>query len=79
MVGSFYIAYSAMNVTNGVLLGRGDSISAMISTIVSLWCIQLPISIFMSYKIGVSGIWLGIPAGWVSGFALRLFFYFKEN
>lgn len=56
MVGSFYIAYSAMNVTNGVLLGRGDSISAMISTIVSLWCIQLPISIFMSYKIGVSGI-----------------------
>lgn len=79
MVGSFYIAYSAMNVTNGVLLGRGDSIFAMISTIVSLWCIQLPISIFMSYKIGVSGIWLGIPAGWVSGFALRLFFYFKGN
>ncbi|PJI09782.1 MULTISPECIES: MATE family efflux transporter [Clostridium] len=77
IVGSFYIAYSAMNVTNGVLLGRGDSISAMISTIVSLWCIQLPISIFMSYKIGVSGIWLGIPAGWVSGFALRLLFYFK--
>lgn len=75
IVGLFYVAYSAMNVTNGILLGTKNSAAGMISTIVSLWCIQLPISIFLSKKIGISGIWLGTPAGWVSGFAIRFLFY----
>ncbi|WP_234121913.1 MATE family efflux transporter [Clostridium hydrogenum] len=77
IVGLFYIAYSAMNVTNGFLLGTKNSVAGMISTIVSLWCIQLPISIFLSHKIGLSGIWFGIPAGWLSGFAIRFFFYLR--
>ena len=77
IVGLFYIAYCAMNVTNGVLLGMGNSFIPMLSTIVSLWCIQIPIAVFLTYKIGISGIWLGIPAGWISGFCIRFFFYMR--
>lgn len=79
IVSSSYIFYSAMNVTNGVLLGTGNSISAMLSTVISLWCIQLPVSILLSHKIGIQGIWFGSPAGWISGFIARLLFYWKSG
>lgn len=70
-----YIVYSAMNVTNGLLLGIGNSFVPMLSTLLSLWCVQIPISIFLTNKVGISGIWLGIPAGWITGFALRFSYY----
>ena len=55
--------------------GKVDSFAAMLSTVISLWCVQIPISVFLSYKLGVSGIWLGIPAGWISGFVIRFLYY----
>ncbi|MCY6370719.1 MATE family efflux transporter [Clostridium ganghwense] len=74
-----YIVYSAMVITNGVLIGTGNSFIPMLSTALSLWCVQIPISIFLTNKLGISGIWLGVPAGWLTGFALRLSYYIFGN
>lgn len=78
-VALFYLAFCAMNVINGALLGNGNSIIPMMSTIISLWCIQIPVSLLLINKLGISGIWLAIPAGWLSGFAIRLFFLLHMN
>lgn len=74
-----YIVYSAMVITNGVLIGEGNSLIPMISTALSLWCVQIPVSLFLTNKFGISGIWLGVPIGWFSGFALRFSYYMWEN
>lgn len=79
IVASCYVVYSAMVITNGVLLDIGNSFIPMLSTIFSLWCVQIPISVFLTNKIGISGIWLAIPAGWLVGFALRFSYYVWGN
>lgn len=70
-----YIVYSAMVITNGVLLGSGNSLVPMLSTAISLWCVQIPVSLYLTNKLGISGIWLGVPIGWFAGFALRFSYY----
>lgn len=74
-----YIIYSAMVITNGVLIGTGNSLIPMLSTALSLWCVQIPVSLFLTNKFGISGIWLGVPIGWLAGFALRFSYYMWEN
>lgn len=79
IVGLFYIVFSAMQITNGVLIGAGSSLIPMFSTIGSLCLIQVPIAIVLSHKIGINGIWIATPMGWIGGFAIRLLYYFFGN
>lgn len=75
IVGSFYIVFSAMFITNGVLRGAGDTLIPMFVTILSLWVIRIPISKFLSVKIGSDGIWWGIPIAWTAGILLSFGYY----
>ena len=42
IVSSFYIIFSTMFVTNGVLRGAGDTLIPMFFTVCSLWLIHVP-------------------------------------
>ena len=75
IVSSFYILFSAMFVTNGVLRGAGDTIVPMFITLFSLWVMRIPISYFLSQRIGTDGIWWGIPIAWFFGFLLAFIYY----
>ncbi|HAJ98826.1 MAG TPA: MATE family efflux transporter [Bacteroidales bacterium] len=75
IVSSFYVFFSAMFATNGVLRGAGDAMVPMIITLVSLWVLRVPASYFLSEKIGVVGIWWGIPAAWFVGWLLSYAYY----
>lgn len=79
IIGMFYAIFSAMQITNGVLIGAGCSFIPMLSTIGSLCLIQVPVAIFLSYKIGINGIWIATPIGWTGGLAIRLGYYFFGN
>lgn len=79
IIGLFYIVFSAMQITNGVLIGAGCSLIPMISTIVSLCLIQVPVAIILSYEMGINGIWIATPIGWIGGLAIRLLYYFLGN
>ncbi|HOJ49225.1 MAG TPA: MATE family efflux transporter [Spirochaetota bacterium] len=76
IVTSFYIAFSIMFVFHGFLRGVGDTLIPMFITIISLWALRIPISYILSKKIGVVGIWWGIPIAWVMG-AILSFLYYK--
>ncbi|MFO8066801.1 MAG: MATE family efflux transporter [Bacteroidales bacterium] len=76
IVVSFYIIFSAMFVTQGVLRGAGDTIIPMFITLLSLWVFRLPASYLLSQFMGTKGIWLGIPIAWMFGF-LAIFIYYR--
>lgn len=78
IVGSFYIVFSAMFITNGVLRGAGDTLIPMFVTILSLWVIRVPIAAFLSQSMGSTGIWWAIPIAWSAG-AILSFSYYKSG
>ena len=75
IVSSFYLVFSSMFVTGGVIRGAGDTLTAMIITLLALWVVRIPVSAFLSSRMGSTGIWWGIPAGWVVGFSANLIYY----
>ncbi len=75
IVGGFYAVFSCMFVINGALRGAGDAFVPMIITVLSLWVIRLPVSSFLSGRIGTDGIWWGVPIAWCAGLALAAGYY----
>jgi len=75
IVSSFYIIFSSMFITGGVLRGAGDTLTQMVFTLVALWVVRIPASAFLSSKFGSAGIWYGIPAGWIVGFTASFLYY----
>jgi putative MATE family efflux protein len=75
IVSSFYIVFSTMFVLNGVMRGAGDTLIPMFITLIALWLVRLPLSYFLSQKIGETGIWWAIPIGWFLGMMLSYFYF----
>ncbi|MFO8234789.1 MAG: MATE family efflux transporter [Bacteroidales bacterium] len=79
IVGSFYLVFSMMFVTSGVLRGAGATVVPMITTIFSLWGIRIPGAYLLSERLGAVGIWWSIPIGWVLGFLMAYAYYLTGN
>jgi len=75
IVSSFYIMFTLMFIYNGITRGAGDTLIPMFFSLLSLWIIRIPMAWFLSGKIGVTGIWWAIPAGWLVGLSLSYFYY----
>ncbi len=75
IVGGFYIVFSSMFVLTGVLRGAGDALIPMFVTILALWGIRIPVSAWLSARIGTDGIWWGIPIAWTAGLLLLTVYY----
>lgn len=57
---SFGYLFSALGVVLGrALNGAGDTVSPMVITFISLWCLQIPLALILpgSFRLGVSGVW----------------------
>jgi len=78
IVSIFYIFFTLMFIYNAVMRGAGDTLIPMFFSLLSLWIIRIPMAYFLSGKIGASGIWWAIPAGWMVGLALS-FSYYKSG
>jgi Na+-driven multidrug efflux pump len=75
IVSIFYILFTIMFIYSGLLRGAGDSMVPMFISILSLWIIRIPFAWYFSGKIGVTGIWWSIPAGWFVGLTLSYLYY----
>jgi len=75
IAGPFYILFSTMFITQGVLRGAGDTLIPMFITLFTLWIVRVPISYFLSQKIGFVGIWWGFPFAWMTGMILSYLYY----
>ena len=77
IVSSFYILFSVMFSLMGMMRGAGATFIPMVTTVVALWVVRLPISIWWSEKIGVTGIWWALPVSWAIGLCVLLVYYFS--
>jgi putative MATE family efflux protein len=75
IVSSFYIVFSAMFIMHGTLRGAGDTLVPMFITLFSLWVLRVPLSYFLSQRMGEVGIWWGIPIAWIFGFVASYIYY----
>lgn len=78
IVSSFYLIFTSMFITQGVLRGAGDTLIPMFITLFSLWILRIPFSYFFSrpsFGLGVDGIWWGIPLAWAFGFLASYIYY----
>ena len=75
IVCSFYVVFTGMFITGGVLRGAGDTFVQMIFTLTALWVVRIPVAALLSSYFGTAGIWWGIPAGWVVGFTGSFVYY----
>lgn len=75
IVGSFYILFSIMYITTGVLRGAGDTFIPMLFTLFSLWVIRVPLASIFAEKYGVIGVWWSVPIAWSVGLILAQIYY----
>ena len=75
---SFYLLFTVMFTFTGLLRGAGDTLIPMFITLLSLWIIRIPLAVFLSSQIGITGIWWAIPIAWSFGM-IASFFYYKTG
>jgi putative MATE family efflux protein len=75
IVSIFYILFTMMFIYAGIMRGAGDTLIPMFFTLISLWLIRIPLAYFLSRRMGASGIWWAIPAGWFIGLTLAFLYY----
>lgn len=75
IISSFYLLFSTLFTTNGVLRGAGDTLIPMFITLFALWIIRIPAAYFLSAEIGETGIWWSTPIGWAMGAILSYLYY----
>lgn len=76
IVCSFYILFSVMFTTTGVIRGAGDTLVPMFITLFSLWVLRIPASYLLSKTFGPVGIWWSIPIAWAFGMIASGFYYY---
>ena len=75
IVSSFYIVFSTMFITHGLLRGAGDTLIPMFISLVSLWAGRVPLALFLSHHWGEKGIWWAIPMSWGIGMIFSVAYY----
>ena len=75
IIGSSYIAFNTMFITNGVMRGAGDTLIPMFITIGVLLLLRFPIGWWLSRYYGTAGIWWGAPISWFVGVVASFIYY----
>lgn len=78
IIGGFFIVHGALNVYNGALRGAGDTLFAMLTSLVCLWLIRIPLAYYLSSWLGRSGIWWAIGISIAIGL-VATFVYYKTG
>lgn len=75
IVSSFYVFFTAMFAYTGMLRGAGATLLPMLITLLSLWVIRVPLSVYMAGNFGVNGIWWALPVSWLMGLVATWAYY----
>lgn len=74
IVSPFYLLVAAKLAADGVLRGAGKMTSFMIGTFADLF-LRVGLAFALSRVLGLTGVWLSWPIGWLAGAAFSTFFY----
>ncbi len=75
IVGSGYLLFAMMFVSNGIINGAGDTMWATVISLVSQWGVRIPTAYFLSRAIGIEGIWYAFVLGFAVSMVTSLGYY----
>lgn len=78
IIGPCFFMISTSFMLSSAIKGAGDAIFALFSSLISLWVVRIPAAYIFAHFMGVDGIWLGVPAGWIVG-GIITFIYYKKG
>jgi Na+-driven multidrug efflux pump len=78
IVGSCYVFFAIMFISNGIINGAGHTIITMVFSLLSLWIIRVPFSWFLSKNgFGITGIWVAVSLSFFVAMIISLGYYFS--
>ncbi|MFH0974783.1 MAG: MATE family efflux transporter [Spirochaetota bacterium] len=78
IVGSCYIFFAIMFISNGIINGAGHTIITMLFSVITLWLVRVPLSWYLSKtSLGIIGIWVAVSLSFVVTMAISLAYYFS--
>ena len=78
IVGSSYIFFAIMFISNGVINGAGHTMITMAFSLLSLWLVRVPVSWWLSKtSLGITGIWIAIALSFLATMIVSLTYYFS--
>jgi putative MATE family efflux protein len=78
IVGSCYLIFAIMFISNGVINGAGHTIMTMIFSLLSLWLVRVPFSwLLTKTSLGITGIWIAIVLSFAVTLVVSLAYYFS--
>lgn len=76
IVGSCYIFFAVMFVSNGIINGAGHTLVTMMISLSGLWVIRLPLAAVLSHSsLGITGIWIAMVVSFLLSAMLSLVYF----
>ena len=70
-----YVLVGIGGVLAGVMRSTGTVGWPSGLSVAAVWLVQLPVAYLLSHRIGLDGIWIGYPAGFVIGLVAQWIYY----
>lgn len=78
IVGASYILFAIMFVSNGIINGSGHTMTTMVISLITLWCVRVPVSALLSHTaLKTDGIWIAIFLSSLTAMTISLVYYFS--
>jgi Na+-driven multidrug efflux pump len=77
----FFGTLSAQQAMAGAFRGAGDTMGAMLLTLISVWVVRVPLAYILSRftDLGADGLWFAFPATNLFGFVFACLWFFKRR
>jgi putative efflux protein, MATE family len=78
IVGSSYIFFAIMFISNGIINGSGHTMTTMFISLFTLWIVRVPVSDLLSHtQLKTDGIWLAIDLSFAASMTISLIYYYS--
>ena len=78
IVGSCYLFFAIMFISNGVINGAGHTMVTMILSLLSQWLVRVPAAWLLSRtRLGLTGIWIAVALSFAVTMTVSLLYYFS--
>nr|WP_245628894.1 MATE family efflux transporter [Alicyclobacillus shizuokensis] len=70
-----YLIFGNGQVFSGIMRASGTVVWPTVLSVISIWCVEIPVAYVLSAHIGIDGVWLGYCAAFVVGLLLLYGYY----
>lgn len=70
-----YAIFGNATVISGIVRSSGDVLVPTLISVFTIWAVEVPVAWVLSHRIGLSGVWYGYPAAFITNVFLQFCYY----